>query len=371
MVKTYADYGGDKEQGLYMVSVQPYERWTGVVSPGFRSDGHAKHDVFAVREPCLLDILLLAGDLKNRPHWLRWAPAQSDLEGCISLVSPEPWAPKLPLSSPRIPVLSLLDVLHDKGWASRGETVVHNSAQWKTYDERHIISQRFYLQCLVSIDELLPMVGQFPSGEPGAFYALLLKGKKPLQPGQGAKAYHKGLALQDGDVVELAALSSEVALARPTLGNRSPPAIADDEDSIFGDGVEDVALAAAVAHEPQQADDSDDVVGDDGVQATCQNVPASIGWPKTLLGQVVKQVSGRSGAKWSYHPRLSVGCSNPAHDKCTKSRSTMLDVEAYGRLASVYYLGAWLQRNDLSVEEHRQYAPSRDEVQAFANLYNA
>lgn len=379
LVKTYEDYGGEQEQGLYTVSVQPYERLCGGRPQVFRTDDQAMHNVFAVRDPCLLDILLLAGGRESRPHWWRWTPGLSDLDGCISLASPEPWAPKLPLTSPCIPVLSLLDVLHDRGWASRDEMVNHQSPSWKAYDHRNIVSQRCYLQCLVSIDELLPLVGPFPSGQPQAFYALMLKGKKPVQPGQGAKAYFKALALAGGDLVEAAALSSEDALARSTHVSRAPPAIADDDgsESVFGDdGGADETLAMVPEPQPPQpaqpmADDADDVVGDDGVIVAHRPVPASVEWPETLLGQAVRQVSGRSGSKWSYHPRLSVTCGNPAHDRCAKSRSTAMEVETYGRLASVYYLGAWLQRSDLPAEAHRQYAPSRDEVRAFAASYSA
>lgn len=87
--------------------------------------------------------------------------------------------------------------------------MVHNSAEWKTYDGRNIVSRRFYLQCLLMLSDLLPRVGSFPSDEPADFYALVLEGRGPVAVGQGAKAYKLQLALADGDMLECVALAAD------------------------------------------------------------------------------------------------------------------------------------------------------------------
>lgn len=72
-------------------------------------------------------------------------------------------------------------------------------------------------------------------------------------------------------------------------------------------------------------------------------LPADIPWPARVLGQKLNTIKGRRGGGWSYEPRLSIACNNPADEGCSKSRSVAMDSVVFGRLAAVYFLEAWLQ----------------------------
>lgn len=326
----------------------------------------------------------MSGGLQNRPHWLHWQAQPSDISGCVHLARPAPLQPTLPLSSPRVPVLSLLDALHAQGWSGREEMVMHVQALYKAYDARSVSSKRAYLQCLLTLPKILALVGEFPSGEPIAFYELLLKGKAVLA-GRAAKEYRALLADEEGDLVELAALAAEEAPTQapaPTMLMDKPPApIADDECSIYADSD---GCAADVAPQARSADslagarlggaDDEICVGDEGAHSAglaLRDLPAGVHWPERVLGQRLRMVRGRKGGGWSYEPRLSVTCSNPAHEGCSKSRSAAMDTSVFGHLAPVYFLGAWLQRSEeMTMAQHKRYLPDRAAVRAFADGYH-
>ena len=92
-------------------------------------------------------------------------------------------------------------------------------------------------------------------------------------------------------------------------------------------------------------------------------------WPETLLGQQVQRVAGRRDSTWSYHRRLRVTCCNPKHEGCSKSRSTQLDVPAFGPQGVIFYLGAWLSASSKPEAEHRGYRPSPAEIRDFAATF--
>ena len=125
----------------------------------------------------------------------------SDVSGCLCLMQPAILQTTLALNSPKIPVLSLLDALHQQGFAGRDQGVLHQHANFKNYDERNIVAKRAYLQCVLAMQSILPKAGSFPSGEPQSFYMLLLRGRT-VAPGQGAKEYKKQLAQLTGDVLD-------------------------------------------------------------------------------------------------------------------------------------------------------------------------
>lgn len=117
----------------------------------------------------------------------------------------------------------------------------------------------------------------------------------------------------------------------------------------------------------------EEIFGELGVAAdqVLTNLPADVRWPHTLLGQRVRTTKGRNGGQWNYEPRLTVACLNPSHECCSKSRSVTMDTAALGRLAPVYFLGAWLQRGEMTQAEHRRYMPGWKEMKAFADSSEA
>lgn len=372
LVKTYSDEEAPSDEALFKISVQVYERWGGKATSSAEAGQASHHEVFTVQDPCSIDVIALCGGLEHRHMWLHWQVEQSDLSGCVCLSGPTALTPNLPLSSPRIPVLCLLDALRDSGFQWRDEKVLHSDPTWKSYDNRNISAQRCYLQCVLAAADLIPLVGCFPSGEPASYYQLLLQGRRAVPPGEGAKTYKLKLAALEGDMVEYAALEAEQQARQSAPAPVRQPALALQDapksPSIFGDdGGRDAGHDA-----PQRAEvgSDDDIVGDLGHPSETVLSPSGT-WPPALLGQALRPVKGRKGGQWSYHSRLAVECPNPAHHKCTKSRSTALDVSDFGPLAPVYYLGAWLQRSDMPAEEHKKHTPTRAEMRAFAASYQA
>lgn len=126
----------------------------------------------------------------------------------------------------------------------REEKVLHRSATLKAFDPRDIMPRRTYLHCLIAIQELMPWVGPLPSGgrfiEPSEFYTMLLKGKAPVKPGRGAKAYRAELVVAEGDLVERTALVATPKAA--STAKRIPAAASkakhdDSDSSIYGDDI--------------------------------------------------------------------------------------------------------------------------------------
>lgn len=153
------------------------------------------------------------------------------------------------------------------------------------------------------------------------------------------------------------------------------PAIQDD-DSVAGSEEEmphaAMPAAAEVAAEEVRAEAPAQVVGpaqpsvtSGGSIASGESVAAE-DLPRAVLGQPLRPVRGRCDMNWSYNDRVMVRCNNPAHEGCLKTRSVELCSTQFGRMAPVFFLGAWLKRSDMSLAEHKKYKPSIAEMRAFA-----
>lgn len=377
IVKSFSTLEEDAaEQGLYVVAVQPMERWA--AREDTLSTSSSPQQVFIYQDPCSVDILLLCDGVEHRREWLSWTARPSDVDGCVELHSPTMLQPSFPLHSPKIPVLCLLDALHEKGYQGSSKTVVHKRDGPLAYDCRNLVGKRFYLQCVLAAPELLNTEGSFPSGQPASFYQLMLKTKQVPDLKGGSKSYRLRLAELEGDDVEIAALRR--ALAAPAIAPNTEKASGSkdktrkqvDSDSVVGD--DDIEEAAELQGADASGDDGS-VAGDDDVGQGSQLVAPKVGgqgFPELLLGQRLRAVKGRRDQTWSYGPRLSVACRNPQHRQCTKSRSIELGAAEHGRLAAVYFLGAWLEKSHtMSGAEHKRYAPSSAAIKAFAQSYEA
>lgn len=280
MVKTFtAPDDDDPEHALDKVSAQPLERWR--PSPGPLTTGSASQEVFVYHEPCTVDILEICGGLENREAWLVWEPCESDVQGCLSMTAPRRLAPQLPLKSPTTPVLCLLDALSAQGFVRVSRKVWHTSEEGNVFDGRNIVSKRKYLQCVLSLPELLPKVTSVPSGEPSAFYTLLLHTTAVVAAGLGEKAYKGLLAEAVGDGEALCALDMEqVAPIVPLpLGDAPEAPALCDADSIVGTDEEPEAGPAPVRGD-------DDIVGDDGGEEGGVPIPSLGDIPEAVLGQL-------------------------------------------------------------------------------------
>ena len=85
----------------------------GVVRRGGPSAGSpTEAEVFVYSDPCMVDVLGMAGgEHTDRREWRTWTSRPSDVEGCVNLFDPAPLRPTLPLRSPRVLILALLDAL--------------------------------------------------------------------------------------------------------------------------------------------------------------------------------------------------------------------------------------------------------------------
>lgn len=321
----------------------------------------------------LTSLRFAAAGLPTGAHGCNWEAKLSDVAGCLSLHMPHPLAPDLPLSDKSIPVLCLLDALQSNGFEGVGQKIWHKDASSNTYDNRNLSAKRTYLQCVLSSAELLPLVREFPSGEPSSFYEALQLTRRPLAPALGDATYKRIVAEAGGDVVELAALQQEHAPPQVRAALCDAPCVADGEKSDNSAVGDDDAIgfqgAALSASEPPQGTDM--IVGDEDARGAGPGggEAGRLGEhaiPKTVLGQKIIRMKGRHDQAWSYEDRLSVKCSDPLHGRCSKSRSLAMDADKFGPLAAVYYLGPWLKRSrDLGQRDHRGFVPSRADVQAF------
>lgn len=66
---------------------------------------------------------------------------------------------------------------------------------------------------------------------------------------------------------------------------------------------------------------------------------------------------------------LRTRCGNPAHTKCDKCRSVVLDAGTFGPRAAEFLLMAWLLESHRPEDEHSSYRPSKAEVKAVADVY--
>lgn len=374
LIKTFRTLEDGDEDTLFNISTQPLERWRPTDEP--LGAASSAQDVYIYQDPCTVDVLALCGGLSSRDKLLFWRrQEQSDVDGCLALSLPTKLVDTVDLTSSQAPVASLLDALHQCGFAGCAKKVAHDLKAPKEYDRRQCVSKRAYLQCLLCLQDLVPKVGRFSSGEPDVYYMLLLQEKSPVPPGLGAKKYKELLAKASGDFFEEAMLaaaekSSTTKLGRSAAASSSAAKAEPDceSNSIASD---DGKPPAQVDIEAVQADGSSgdsSVAGDDGVDPSKPTAPPGV-FPEELLGQRLRQVSGRRGGKWSYQPRLSIACPNPDHASCSKSRSITMDADKFGPLSGVFFLGAWMQRSELPEKEHRRFVPDRSAIEGFAESY--
>lgn len=64
-------------------------------------------------------------------------------------------------------------------------------------------------------------------------------------------------------------------------------------------------------------------------------------------------------------------CANATHKTCGKSRSSALGTADFGRLAAVFFSGAWVAKAGMPEDAHKLYTSSRAEVKAVADSYEA
>lgn len=361
------------EPGLFEVSVQPLEIWNPLAKSFIGGPPH-EIETFTMEDPCVKDVLALLGDsMLDIGAWRTWSWRPSDVEGCVALHAPRPLQAQQRLSDKAVPVLSLLQFLRDAGFNGVSAKVVHRAGDGaRVFDRRRVVSKRAYLQCVISRDELaIAGVNEFSSVAPQAFYELLLRSKTPIPEGLSAKEYRRRLALMDGDQVALASLDRETVLASAPAPRQPQAAKRARDWSVAGSSSSERAVGGAGdADEGSSSSSSSSGSSSDSSGST----PAAVaggeeendGFPLTIGGQTLQRVKGRHDHKWSYCDRLALSCNNLEHPRCTRGRSIALGTTEFGRLAPIYYLGAWLRMSHLSADAHKRYRPDAEAMREFA-----
>lgn len=388
--------------GLYTVMLQPLEVWGGRAG-ATRQMGATTMDVFVLQDPCKADIVGACGTtMQSRSSITVWQTRNSDVDGCCELYGPERILDRpVDLMGAQVPVLSLLDALGGKGFKAVEETVEHKMGVL-AYDCRRVTGRRSYLQCVLHMGRLAAKgVHSFRSNGTMAFFSALLHCKSPVRPGLSAQAYKRLLAAEQGDEDALAALADAddeqlVRLALPaapagkagarphrSLTRRGQQQQAQPDDGTDSDdssivGPEAHAPPPAVATDGAGAGSSDDssVIGAPAGEpegalvpaapAEAQPRPIPVGVPSSILGVKVSFVPGRQTVTHTYADRLSVRCSNPAHARCMKSRSTELLRARLGARCAESFLGAWLAKAyTMGDREHGKYMPTVADMQHY------
>ena len=141
-----------KPDELYTIVVQCFERWAPLTHE--LEDLRETEEVYVYAEPCSIDLLAVCGVQTNvRDHIYTWTPVASDVAGCISLTGPQVMKCQVQLSSPKVPVLCLLDALNGLGYVSVNQKMEHTKRAPLQYDGRKPLSKRFYFQCVLALED--------------------------------------------------------------------------------------------------------------------------------------------------------------------------------------------------------------------------
>lgn len=337
-----------------------------------------------------------------------WTASRSDIEGCVNLSKPVVVAPTVPLSSDKVSVLSLVDALRAKGFTGVSRQVKHERGGPLIYDDRSIIKRRNYLQCVLAQEEIFnePAVASFKSGLTAAFYLLLLKSPKDIRPGMTGRDCLKRLKELQGTAVEsqMLKVSAGVAtraqlnpipeaahgqhdddIAPDVGGGPVPPGVADDDNEIAGDPMDDVVVDEGPPHpgpatssssssssSPSSRSSStsgDDVAPDAGMSDAeeSDNDEAEVGdsddYPPEEINGIHVTIERKHG-----NEGIRVACCNREHRAhfCKKFRSLHKDVDSLGPRAAEYYIRCWHSMSEaMPVDAHRAYQPTVAEVRAY------
>jgi hypothetical protein len=366
---TFSDEGGNVS--LFSVTVQPYQIWSGVhVWP------HTKDVIAAFIDgtPRVVDILGIIAGADPRSVVFEWSLTESDVSDCICLCSPTTLTPVVPLSSPSVPVLCLLDAVRAKGFEGRACIVSHQVDGPLRFDSRKICSKRAYLQCLLALPDIFAAgVEAFPSDMPQVFYNLLLKSPEQATLGLTAAEYKLMLAgAEHGhhfDVLDAPVpilTIADIQRSHEVAGDEGMEALGDDMPLLsLLDGGDDLAPVGEAAGDAPL----------DVVAAPAVAEPVMIAGdeqefevPEFILGQRVRQETHyRNGVVASTGIRAQ--CMNPLHDH-SRFRSLNMDTDIFGPRAAEFHLWVWLSESfSMDCERHAKYKPPRAEVRQIADTY--
>lgn len=372
IVRPFLDLEDEAElDSLYSVLVQPVELWRGGVGP--EPDLAATLNIFVLQEPAKVDIATVCGARVECRHEIKlWCARESDLEGCTELYNPKTLSTlQLDLFSSQAPVLALVDALDRAGFVGVDEEVDHAQGRI-VFDARRLAGRRAYLQCVLYIDKLIAKgVTEFSSAGSQAYFDALLRGQHAVRPGLPAASYRQILAAErhSAEAPSLMDVQQVPPKRQRRLLPQRPQPLEDGSSSdcsIAGGGAGAESDASSVAGglgevgaapaEPARAEPEQPV----------EHLAALGGIPEEILGAKVTHILGRRTRTHTYSDRLTVKCTNPAHLKCSKSRSLAMLRDKYGQRCAEVFLGAWLARaDDMTSAEHLRHTPDEAAMRAY------
>ena len=357
-----------KQPGLFNIRVQSLECWK-----SFGVDSQ-ETNVFVVEDPAELDVVAFCGaDPEVRRNMFVWDACESDVDSCLGLTNPRLLKPPMPLGSPSIPVLTLMDELVSLGFAPVQGRVVHSRETALEFDIRHAPSKRSYYQCVLGREFIWDNGNpSFDSTRMHAYYRLLLNATGPIDVTLTGKALKRKLdELQPADPFKIRVLE----LRARELAVVAAPAREPDDD--VTPDIADVALAheppspvvSSASHKPTSSNTSSDSTSDSSsdsdasasVAGDVAHDDAAI--PTVFLGAKVLTEAHK------HRPEslgLRVKCTNSAHLGCNKFRQQDLWVGTFGPQAAALFIETWLSRAlVMSAAEHKKWRPSISDVRAY------
>ena len=119
------------------------------------SSADLRLDVFETENPETVDLATFLKNPDDRANLFVWREEASDVEGCISLCSPQVLQMTTKLSDRKVPVLSLMDALAAAGVKIVQGLVIHKPTdEVVVADGRKLGGRRHYFQCVLARAEL-------------------------------------------------------------------------------------------------------------------------------------------------------------------------------------------------------------------------
>ena len=361
--------------------MQEYDFWAGV---DLDDNGEPMLHIFVLSDPGHIDLLALSSGMgvdDVRQVVRKWDCCESDVDGCISLVSPRALQCTLPLSDRKVPTLCLLDSLREQGFVGVLRLVTHNPDGGRFFDARKPPSKKYYLQCVLGMSDLFAKgVLSFRSDMSQCWY--LLFQKRPLEAlaNMGAadcRAQMKLLGDAHHSVLALGNAPNAPAISDAPSGPSNP--VADDDLSLLA--LLDLP-AVPQSSSPIRGDDGDATpdgnatpTGDatpDAVRGDSSDDDVICSVPSVILGQHVNHE-----VKWNKFGAiqaegLRVTCLNPDHGGHSCYRSLKMDALRFGPRGAEFFLWAWLaESHSKSDEQHKTWRPKIADVQQIADTYGS
>ena len=329
----------------YRITAAPLEAWL---------DTGNSLELFGIADAQHIDSDDLAQTHADRYKLLVWTETPTDVEGCVTLIDGVPLTQQLcPLSSPKCPVLCLVDELQRAVWLRVDRFALRKPGGETAFDGRSLPSKRAYLQCVLVSNVIFGKYGvpSCPSGRVQGYYQLLLHGK---DKSVSSKEYQKRWrdcpqeppALRDvTSLPKRPRRDAGVVVAAdpgPGEGDTDCPGDAADGPSLHEEPLGPAGIAPAL-----------DVAGDPG--------PPPLAHPENIDGARVVLARRADGGEG-----LLMQCT---HAGCEKYRPLRLDPYGHGPRAAEYFLGAWLTRGVGTTREGHRAPPTRAQVCAYAESH--